>query len=155
MVTNYFCLLMKILDFTRGNIRDPVLFSDLVRPKEPLYQDDDKLPFRRTDMNFYTYFVVLGKKLICRSDSRYEIRGTNGYILQLIGRNKRLSRFPSIDLGRGWNPTKKSSKFGHNRSPKKNGRNSFTTNGRYSDTMDFLCLHKRDEFDMQVLLEIQ
>ncbi|KAF6175823.1 hypothetical protein GIB67_003311, partial [Kingdonia uniflora] len=48
-----------------------------------------------------------------------------------------------------------SSRFGHDGSPKKNGRNTFTTSGRYSDTMDFLGLHKRDEFDMQVLLASQ
>ncbi|KAF6135724.1 hypothetical protein GIB67_028580 [Kingdonia uniflora] len=56
-------------------------------------------------------------------------------------------------MGRGWNPTMEHSKFGHDGSPKKNERNSFTTSGRYNDTIDFLGLLKRDKFDMQVLLE--
>ncbi|KAF6134775.1 hypothetical protein GIB67_002176 [Kingdonia uniflora] len=103
MVTNYFWLLNKILDFTSGNIRDPVLFSDSVRQKEPLYWDDDQLRSCQTDVNFSTYSAVLGKELICRRDSRYEIRGTKGYILQLIGRNRRLPGFTSIDFGKGWN----------------------------------------------------
>ncbi|KAF6134536.1 hypothetical protein GIB67_028557 [Kingdonia uniflora] len=147
MVTNCFWLLKKILDFTSGNIRDPVLFSDSVRQKEPLHEDGNQLPSRRTDANFSTYYVVLGKKLICRSDSRYEIWGTKGYILQLIDRNRRLPGFPSLDLGRGWNPTMENSRFGHDGSPKKNGKHSFTTSGTviqwtflvYTREMSLIC----------------
>ncbi|KAF6144130.1 hypothetical protein GIB67_004803 [Kingdonia uniflora] len=126
----------------RGNIRDPVLLSYSVRQKEPLHQDDEKLPSRRTDVNFSTCSMVLGKKLIYRSDSRYEIWGTKGYIFQQIGRNKKLSGFPSIDLERGWNPTVESSRFWHYRSPKKNGRNSFTTSGRSIPLCKFLVTSK-------------
>ncbi|KAF6148167.1 hypothetical protein GIB67_011942 [Kingdonia uniflora] len=124
--------LMKILDFTNVNIRDSVLFLDSVRQKDPLCQNNDQLPSRRTDMNFSTYSAVLGKEFICRSDYRYEIWGTKGYILQQIGRNRRLPGFPSIDMGKGLNPTMERFRFWHNGSPKKNERNSFTTSGRYA-----------------------
>ncbi|KAA8534974.1 hypothetical protein F0562_029977 [Nyssa sinensis] len=99
MVTNCFWLLKKILDFTSRNIKDPVLFSDSVRQDRPLYQDDNQLPSRRTDVNFSSYSSVVGKELICRSDARFEVWGTKGYGLQVRGRNRRLPGYPVIDLG--------------------------------------------------------
>lgn len=103
MVTNCYWLLRKILDFTGKNIKDPILFSNSVKQKTPLYQDDDQLPSRRTDLNFSTYSAVVGKELICRSDSRFDVWGTKGYGLQVRGRNRRLPGYKSIDLGRGLN----------------------------------------------------
>nr|XP_043625245.1 subtilisin-like protease SBT6.1 isoform X2 [Erigeron canadensis] len=103
MVTNCYWLLRKILEFTGRNMKDPILFSDSVKQKVPLQQDDDQLPSRRTDLNFSTYSAVAGKELVCRSDSRFEVWGTKGYGLQVRGRNRRLPGYKSIDLGRGLN----------------------------------------------------
>ncbi|XP_028751917.1 subtilisin-like protease SBT6.1 [Neltuma alba] len=103
MVTNCYWLLRKILDFTSGDIRDPVLFSDSVKIDSALYEDDNQLPSRRTDVNFSTYSAVVGKELICRTDARFEIWGTKGYSLHVRGRNRRLPGYPVIDLGRGFN----------------------------------------------------
>lgn len=105
MVTSCYWLLRKILDFTSGNIRDPMLFSPSVKQDNPLYIDDNQLPSRRTDVNFSTYSSVVGKELICRSDSRFEVWGTKGYNLQVIGRNRKLPGYPVIDLERGLNST--------------------------------------------------
>lgn len=105
MVTHCYWLLRKILDFTRGNIKDPVLFSTSVRRAAALYQDDNQLPSRRTDVDFSTYSAVVGKELICRSDSRFEVWGTKGYSIHVMGRNRRLPGYPAIDLGRGLNST--------------------------------------------------
>lgn len=105
MVTNCYSLLRKMLDFTSGDIRDPVLFSDSVKQDSSLYEDDNQLPSRRTDVNFSTYSAVVGKELICRTDSRFEIWGTKGYSLQVRGRNRRLPGHHVIDLGRGLNST--------------------------------------------------
>ncbi|KAA8523120.1 hypothetical protein F0562_009543 [Nyssa sinensis] len=109
MVTNCYWLLKKILDFTSRSIKDPVLFSDSVRRDSPLYLDDNQLPSRRTDVNFSTYSAVVAKELICRSDSRFEVWGTKGYGLQVMGRNRRLPGFPVIDLGRSLNSTMETS----------------------------------------------
>ncbi|KAE9464518.1 hypothetical protein C3L33_03634, partial [Rhododendron williamsianum] len=103
MVTHCYWLLKKILDFTSKNIRDPVLFSDSVRTDKPLYIEDHQLPSRRTDVNFSTYSAVVGKELICRSDSRFEVWGTKGYGLQVRGRNRRLPGYLAIDNERGLN----------------------------------------------------
>lgn len=103
MVTNCYWLLKKILDFTSGNIRDPVLFSKSAKQDSPIYEDDNQLPSRRTDVNFSAYSTVVGKELICGSDSRFEIWGTKGYNLQVRGRNRRLPGYPVMDLGRGLN----------------------------------------------------
>ncbi|KAI8023194.1 Subtilisin-like protease SBT6.1 [Camellia lanceoleosa] len=105
MVTNCYWLLRKILDFTSKNNKDPLLFSDSVRHDKPLYLDDNQLPSRRTDINFSTYSAVVGKELICRSDSRFEVWGTKGYGLQVRGRNRRLPGYQVIDFGGGLNST--------------------------------------------------
>ncbi|KAG2718459.1 hypothetical protein I3760_03G221600 [Carya illinoinensis] len=120
MVTNCYWLLRKILDYTSRNIRDPVLFSDSVKRDTRLHVEDNQLPLRRTDVNFSTYSAVVGKELICRSDSRYEIWGTKGYNLQVRGRNRKLPGYPLIDLGRGLNSTVDSSNLRHPKLPVKN-----------------------------------
>ena len=103
--SNCYWLLKKMLDFTSVDVRDPVLFSDSVKLDTPLYEDDKQLPSRRTDVNFSTYSAVVGKELICRTDSRFEVWETNGYSLQVRGRNKKFPGYPVIDLGRGLNST--------------------------------------------------
>ena len=103
MVTNCYWLLRKILEFTGSNVKDPILFSNSVKQKAALHQDDDQLPSRRTDLNFSTYSAVVGKELTCRSDSRFDVWGTKGYSLQVRGRNRRLPGYKAIDLGRGLN----------------------------------------------------
>ncbi|MBA0827422.1 hypothetical protein Goarm_012204 [Gossypium armourianum] len=105
MVTNCYRLLRKILDFTGSNIKDPVLFSKSVKQVMPLYEDDNHLSSRRTDVNFSMYSAVLGKDLICRTDSRFEVWGTKGYNLHVRGRNRKLPGYDVIDLGRGLNST--------------------------------------------------
>ncbi|GJU39271.1 subtilisin-like protease SBT6.1 isoform X1 [Tanacetum coccineum] len=103
MVTNCYWLLRKILEFTGSNVKDPILFSKSVKQKAALHQDDHQLPSRRTDLNFSTYSAVVGKELTCRSDSRFDVRGTKGYSLQIRGRNRRLPGYKATDLGRGLN----------------------------------------------------
>lgn len=110
MVTNCYWLLRKILDYTSSNIRDSVLFSDSSKQHTPLTEADNRLPSRRTDVNFSTYSAVLGKDLICRSDSRFEVWGTKGYNLQVRGKNRVLPGYPVMDLGRGLNSTMDTSK---------------------------------------------
>lgn len=105
MVTNCYWLLKKILDFTSRNIRDPLLFPDSANKDAALFVDDNQLPTRRTDVNFSSYSAVVGKDLICKSDSRFEVWGTKGYNLHVRGRNRRLPGYPLIDLGRGLNST--------------------------------------------------
>ncbi|KAL2553727.1 Subtilisin-like protease SBT6.1 [Forsythia ovata] len=105
MVTNCYWLLKKILDFTANNIKDPVLFSDSSRQDNTLHLDMKQLPSRRKDVNFSTYSAVVGKELICRSDSRFEVWGTKGYDLHVRGRNRRLPGDAVIDMGRGLNST--------------------------------------------------
>lgn len=113
MVTNCYWLLRKMLDFTGGNIRDPVLFSSSVKQKSPLYMEDNQLPSRRTDVNFSTYSAVLGKELICGSDSVFEIWGTKGYSLQVRGTNRRLPGYSMTNPRRGLNSTVKASNLKH------------------------------------------
>ncbi|KAM3760108.1 hypothetical protein ACB098_01G169300 [Castanea mollissima] len=120
MVTNCYWLLRKILDYTSGNIRDSVLFADSVKKDAALYVEDNQLPSRRTDVNFSTYSAVVGKELVCRSDSRYEIWGTKGYNLQVRGRNRRLPGYPVFDLGRGLNSTVGNSNLRRLKPPVKN-----------------------------------
>lgn len=105
MVTNCYWLLRKILDFTGRNIKDPVLFSDSAKQDKFLHVEDNQLPSRRTDLNFSTYSAVVGKELICRSDSRFDMWGTKGYGLQVSGRNRKLPGYPVVDLGKGLNST--------------------------------------------------
>lgn len=97
MVTNCYWLLKKTLDFTGKNIKDPVLFSDSVKQDKPLHQEANQLPTRRTDVNFSRYSAVVGKDLICRIDSRFEVWGTKGYDLEVKGRNRRLPGYPTTD----------------------------------------------------------
>ncbi|CAL0331034.1 unnamed protein product [Lupinus luteus] len=113
MVTDCYWLLRKMLDFTNEDIRDSVLFSSSVKLHTSLYEDDNQLPSRRSDVNFSTYSAVAGKELICRRDSRFEIWGTKGYNLQVRGRNRRLPGYPVIDSGKGFSATFGNSNIRH------------------------------------------
>ena len=143
MVTNCYWLLKKILDFTSSNIRDPVLFSDSAKTKFPLHVDESHLPSRRSDVNFSTYSAVVGKELICQRDSRFEVWGTKGYDIQLMGRNRKLPGYPTIRLDSDLNISAKTV----SEIPKKNegyfsgaiGTNKFRKN------MDFLGFLNHDE----------
>ncbi|KAK9102675.1 hypothetical protein Sjap_019929 [Stephania japonica] len=142
MVTNCYWLLRKILDFTGSNIKDPVIFSDSVRQHQPLHKEDNQLPSRRTDVNFSAYSSVVGKELLCRKDSRFEIWGTKGYILQLLrGRNRKLPGYPSVDLERGLNTTTRGSSL-----PRGGERHSVASIGKNKHNgMDFLRLLNRED----------
>lgn len=140
MVTNCYWLLRKILEYTSGSIRDPVLFSDSVKQYTPLYVEDNQLPSRRTDVNFSTYSAVMGKELSCKRDSKYEIWGTKGYNLQIRGR--KLPGYPFIDSG-SLNSTGDASNLRRPKLPVKN--NGDSGNGYLGG------LFNRDELDMPVL----
>nr|KJB54198.1 hypothetical protein B456_009G025200 [Gossypium raimondii]KJB54201.1 hypothetical protein B456_009G025200 [Gossypium raimondii] len=144
MVTNCYWLLRKILDFTGSNIKDPVLFSESAKQDVPLYEDDNRLPSRRTDVNYTLYSAVTGKDLICRSDSRFEVWGTKGYNLHVRGRNKIMPGHHVIDLGRGLNST-----FGSSRS-----RRPKFTKKRKGDSLGnrYFSLLYRDELDVPELV---
>lgn len=144
MVTNCYWLLRKILDFTSGNIRDPVLFTKPSKRSSPLYLEDDKLPSRRSDVNFSMYSAVTGKELICRNDSRFEVWGAKGYSIQVRGRNRRLPGFPVIDLGRGLNSTLETSSM---RPPKLTSKDRSDTYGNR-----YLSLFYRDEVRVNFLM---
>lgn len=103
MVTNCYWLLRKILDFTSANIRDSVLFSDSSKHDTPLVEDDNQLPYRRTDVNFSSHSAVVGKDLVCRSDSRFEVWEMKGYNLDVRGGDKKLPGYPIFHVGRGFN----------------------------------------------------
>lgn len=105
MVTNCYWLLRKILDFTSANIRDSVLFSDSSKHDTPLVEDDNQLPYRRTDVNFSSHSAVVGKDLVCRSDSRFEVWGMKGYNLDVRKGDKKLPGYPVFHVGRGFNST--------------------------------------------------
>ncbi|KAL8120158.1 subtilisin-like protease SBT6.1 isoform X2 [Apium graveolens] len=141
MVTNCYWLLKKILEFTSKNVKDPVLFSDSVKQDKPLHLEDNQLPSRRTDVNFSTYSAVVGKELICRSDSRFEVWGTKGFGLHFSGRNRKLPGYPVNDLSRN-------SSFDLEIS----GTNSFGTAKNYNlDLTDkYLGLFNRDDLDVPV-----
>ncbi|GMI83949.1 SITE-1 protease, SITE-1 PROTEASE [Hibiscus trionum] len=134
MVTNCYRLLRKILDFTGSNIKDPVLFSKSAKQDTPLYEDDNHLSTRRTDVNFSLYSAVIGKELICRSDSRFEVWGTKGYSLHIRGRNRKLPGYDVIDLGRGLNTTVETMKSRHSKLTERNKGNSF--GNRYLGELD-------------------
>ncbi|XP_044464197.1 subtilisin-like protease SBT6.1 isoform X1 [Mangifera indica] len=144
MVTNCYWLLRKILDFTSSNIRDSVLFSDFSKQHTPLTEADNQLPSRRTDVNFSSYSAVLGKDLICWSDSRFEVWGTKGYNLHVRGRNRVLPGYPVTDLGRGLNSTMNTSK---SRRPKY----AEISKGDSLGSKYFGMFYK-DELDMPVLV---
>ncbi|KAL5572655.1 hypothetical protein UlMin_022252 [Ulmus minor] len=142
MVTNCYWLLRRILDFTSAETRDPVLFSNSAKRNSPIYIEDKQLPSRRTDVNFSAYSAVMGKELVCMSDSRFEIWGTKGYNLQVRGRNRRLPGYPVIDLGKGLNSTTDT----HSRRPKLNARNKNEFLGNR-----YFGLFYPEELDMPVL----
>ncbi|XP_022729285.1 subtilisin-like protease SBT6.1 isoform X3 [Durio zibethinus] len=144
MVTNCYWLLRKILDFTGSNIKDTVLFSESVKQDMPVYEDDSHLPTRRTDVNFSVYSAVMGKDLVCRSDSRFEVWGTKGYNLHVRGRNKRLPGYHVIDLGRGLNSTFDTT---GSRRPKFTEKNKGDSLGNR-----YLGLLYRDELDVPELV---
>lgn len=144
MVTNCYWLLKKILDFTSKNIKDSLLFSDSVKLSKPLHQEDNQLPSRRIDVNFSIYSAVVGKEMICRCDSRFEVWGTKGYGLQVRGRNRRLPGYPVIDLGRGINSTAENSVT-------KNSRITQKDKGGFSGN-NYLGLLYRDDLDIPVLV---
>ena len=98
MVTNCFWLLKKMLDFTNRKVKDLVLFSNAAKRDLPLVEEESKMPTRRADVNFSLYSSVTGKELTCGRDSRFEVWGTKGYILQLMGRNKKLPGYPTVHL---------------------------------------------------------
>uniref|UniRef100_A0A1D1ZCL4 Membrane-bound transcription factor site-1 protease n=1 Tax=Anthurium amnicola TaxID=1678845 RepID=A0A1D1ZCL4_9ARAE len=149
MVTNCYWLLRKILDFTNWNIRDPVLFSDSAKRELSLHDDDSQLPSRRTDVNFSAYSAVVGKELICGRDSRFEVWGTKGYRLQLIGRNRKLPGYPTVDLGSDLNGTMERSNLRWEEHQKVAERNLSETFGRknFSKNVDFLGFLNDDELD--------
>ncbi|XP_039025866.1 subtilisin-like protease SBT6.1 isoform X2 [Hibiscus syriacus] len=134
MVTNCYRLLRKILDFTGSNIKDHVLFSKSAKQDTPLYEDDNHLSSRRTDVNFSLYSAVIGKDLICRCDSRFEVWGTKGYNLHIRGRNRKLPGYPVIDLGGGLNSTVDTMKSRHSKFTERNKDNSF--GNRYLGELD-------------------
>lgn len=103
MVTNCYWLLKKILNFTSGNIKDPLLFPDSNKQPMPLHLDNNQLPSRRIDVNFSTYSSVIGKELVCGSDSRFEVWWSKGYSSQVRRRNRRLPGYAGIDLSTGLN----------------------------------------------------
>jgi membrane-bound transcription factor site-1 protease len=105
MVTNCYWLLKKILAFTSQKVKDPILFSSSKKQQKPLHKKDNQLPTRRMDVNFSAYSSVVGRELVCSSDSRFEVWGTKGYGLQVRGRNRRLPGYHAFDLGTGLNST--------------------------------------------------
>ncbi|MQL91736.1 hypothetical protein Taro_024341 [Colocasia esculenta] len=147
MVTNCYWLLRKILDFTNRNTRDPVLFSDSAKRDLPLRVDDSLLPSRRTDVNFSAYSAVIGEELICGRDTRFEVWGTKGYRLQLMGRNRKLPGYPTVDLVTDLNGTVGTSNPRWDGLQKKVEGNVPNTPVRnnLSKSMDFLGLLNRDE----------
>ncbi|KAL4304353.1 hypothetical protein GQ457_10G021790 [Hibiscus cannabinus] len=138
MVTNCYRLLRKILDFTGSNIKDPVLFSKSVKQDTPLYEDDNHLSSRRTDVNFSVYSAVIGKELICQSDSRFEVWGTKGYSLHIRGRNRKLPGYHVFDLGRGLNFSGDTTKSRRPKFIQKNKGDSF--GNRYLGELDMPVL---------------
>ncbi|XP_038699806.1 subtilisin-like protease SBT6.1 isoform X2 [Tripterygium wilfordii] len=145
MVTNCYWLLKKILEFTNDNSRDPLLFSDSAKLGDPLYKDDIQLPSRRTDVNFTSYSAVLGKELICRSDSRFDVWGTKGYNLHVRGRHRSRPGYPVIYKRKGLNSSVVAKKVG----PPK-----FTENSN-SDSIGNKYLGgllNRDELDMPAMV---
>ncbi|KAJ8749806.1 hypothetical protein K2173_013209 [Erythroxylum novogranatense] len=143
MVTNCYWLLKKMLDFTSGNVRDPLLFPDSIKLDAALYIDEKQLPSRRTDVNFSSYSAVVGKDLICRCDARFEVWGTKGYNLHVRGRNRRFPGYPIIDMGRGLNATQDTNYL---RRPKLTGKNGDMLGNKY------WRVFYGDELDVPVLV---
>ncbi|PKA67192.1 membrane-bound transcription factor site-1 protease [Apostasia shenzhenica] len=156
MVTNCYWLLRKILDFTSNNVKDPVLFSDSARIGFPMH-DKSRQPSRRTDVNFSIYSGVVGRELMCHHDSRFEVWGTKGYGIQLMGRNRKLPRYPTITLDREFNVTKKASESTETQY-RNSGNSSYgeVVRSSFSKSMDFLgLLNHHDEVDLPLLIATQ
>lgn len=147
MVTNCYWLLRKILDFTNRGVKDPALFSDSARRDLPLREEDGKLPSRRTDVNFSAYSSVAGKELTCGRDARFEVWGTMGYRLQLMGRNRKLPGYPTLDLGADLNGTMGGSNFSQGEPERKVEETplEMSTRARLGRSVDFLSLINREE----------
>ncbi|XP_072977852.1 subtilisin-like protease SBT6.1 [Typha angustifolia] len=154
MVTNCYWLLRKILDFTNSNTKDPVLFSEAAKIKNPIYEEDGRLPSRRTDVNFSTYSAVVAKDLICHHDSRFEVWGTKGYGIQLVGRNRKLPGYPSMELVSNFSTTREVSDLRLDEATaQKAGGNSFAVTGsKFGNTLNFLDLLNHDEVDIPMLV---
>lgn len=144
MVTNCYWLLRKILDFTSMDKRDPVLFSDSRRQDKPLSEDDYQLPTRRTDVNFSTYSSVVGKDLICRTDSRFEVWGTKGHTSS-TGTNRRQPGHLVTEFGKHFNSTMDAS---NSRRPKYTQSSTSDNNLRSK----YLGILYRDEVGNQILI---
>ncbi|XP_020100151.1 subtilisin-like protease SBT6.1 isoform X2 [Ananas comosus] len=157
MVTNCYWLLRKILDFTNRNIRDPVLFSESAKIKYPIYEEESRSPLRRTDVNFSQYSKVTGRDLVCHHDSRFEVWGTKGYGIQLMGRSRKLPGYPSMELVSDSNITTESSGSRLDvLTMQKSGRNSIgATAHRFGNSTDFLTFVNRDEVDVRMLMASQ
>lgn len=84
MVSNCYWLLKKLLDFTSGDIQDPVIFPATNELSSPLGSVDTILPMRRDDVNFSLYSAVLGHPLQCGTDSPLGVQGSKGYIHEQI-----------------------------------------------------------------------
>lgn len=155
MVTNCYWLLRKILDFTSRNNRDPVLFSGSAKRDTPLHEGDDRLPSRRTDVNFSTYSAVVDKDLICRRDSRFEVWGTKGYGFQVMGRNRKLPGYPTMDLGRDLNLTVENARLEGVEMQNKGNSSATLSKRRFNKTMDIFGLLNSDELDMPMPVSSQ
>ncbi|WZZ21989.1 hypothetical protein YC2023_123376 [Brassica napus] len=60
---------------TGSSKEDPAVLGLLeIGDIHPVATDENQLPSRRSDVNFSTYSSVIGKELICQSDSRFEWR---------------------------------------------------------------------------------
>lgn len=149
MVTNCYWLLKKILDFTSRNVKHPVLFSESAKANSALHEDKNRLPSRRTDVNFSAYSAVVDKELMCHHDSRFEVWGTKGYGIQLSSKNRKLPGYPTIDLYRSSNMTTKGSRF-LEETNQKVSRDNVRSKSR--NRGDFLGLLSHDEVDMSLVL---
>lgn len=149
MVTNCYWLLLKFLDFTSSNIKDPILFRESAKREFPLYEDDSELPSRRKDINFSAYSSVSGKEMICQGDSRFEVWGTKGYHLQLMGRNRKLPGYPNVNTGTGLNGTDDKSGAGWV-SEKPGNRSRVIISDKIGRSIDFLGFLNTRERDMQM-----
>lgn len=146
MVANCFWLLRKIMDFTSRNVKDPVLFSDSSRISFPMHEDDSRLPSRRADVNFSMYSRVVGRELMCYQDSRFEVWGTKGYGVQLMGRNRKLPGYQTRILDGDLNITKKATESNKYQSWKSDESSSgLAVQNRFSKSIDFLGLLNHDE----------
>ncbi|PKU76334.1 membrane-bound transcription factor site-1 protease [Dendrobium catenatum] len=146
MVANCYWLLDKIIDFTNRNVKDSVLFSDSSRISFPMHENESRLPSRRTDVNFSIYSKVVGRELMCYQDSRFEVWGTKGYGVQLMGRNRKLPGYPTLTLDGDFNITKKrteSNKYQASKS-EENSSGSIVRNS-FSKSIDFFGLLNHEE----------